>query len=225
MADVGKIGVYSSDDLPAALEASSPDVVIDFTSSTVIKKNLEVYAELGFDAVVGTTGLTDKDLEHAADIVSERGLRWVVVSNFALGANLILDFIEQVRKHYPYVSIVDRHPSHMLNAPSGTGALMAQTALKASPLVGEITSREVFPNVLGGDMDGMQLLSQRFPYPRAYSEHEITLARKDELIRVTLQDFSSQVYVDGAMLALRKIKDFPPGTLITRLSEITRLTD
>jgi 4-hydroxy-tetrahydrodipicolinate reductase len=81
-----------------------------------------------------------------------------------------------------------------------------------------VQSQEVIPGVLGGTEQGVQILSQRLPYPGPYSEHEVVLGRQDEVIRINVQDFSSSVYVEGVFLALRKIGEFPPGTLVTELS-------
>lgn len=208
--------VYGTSDLARGLDGSRADVVVDFTSTRIIMENLRVYAAAKVDAVIGTTGFTEQMLDEARELASGSGTRWAVISNFGLGINLLLEFLKAARKHYPHVSVVDRHPSRMANAPSGTAVTLAR-ALSEGPQ-GNVQSQEVIPGVLGGTEQGVQILSQRLPYPGSYSEHEVVLGRQDEVIRINVQDFSSSVYVEGVFLALRKIGEFPPGTLVTEFS-------
>ena len=212
------VGVAATSDLAAGLKAAAPDVVIDFTSATVLMENLKVYAELGIDAVVGTTGLSDGDFAEVDRMVADKGLRFAIIPNFGLGITLVLDFLEKARQFYPYVSIVDRHPATMANAPSGTAAMLAQSIPEGPD--GEVASSETYPGVLGADIAGYQVVSQRMPYPGPFSEHEITIGRDDEVIRVTVSDFTSSVYLDGIFLAADKVATAPGGTLFRKLAEV-----
>lgn len=211
-------GIRGDSDLRRGLEAATADVVVDFTSATIIMENLRLYAERKLDVVIGTTGFDDAMTAEARRLAAEGNLRWVLVSNYGLGINLVADFLAKVRPHYPYVSIVDRHPARMANAPSGTAMTLAE---RGAGDEGAIASRAVLDGVLGASLAGCRILSQRLPYPGAYSEHEITLGRDDELIRITVQDFSSSVYVPGVLLALRGRDRIAPGTVVTSLSSFS----
>lgn len=218
LAGMPPIGIKASATLAAGLSETKPDIVIDFTHTDLLRENLTTYLERNLDVVVGTTGLTDEQLEPFAAEVSKRGLRWAVIPNYGLGITLVRDFIKTARKFYPYVSIVDRHPATMANAPSGTAADLAHVA--SSEPIGACTSRESYEGVLGGRIEGVQVLSQRMPWPGPYSEHEITLAREDEVIRVTVEDHSSEIYMDGLFLTARKLASLPPGSFVRTLSEV-----
>jgi len=217
LAGTGPVGIAATDDLKAGLEKTEPDMVIDFSSAAVIVNNLEMYAEKKLNAVIGTTGLTEEQLDCYKKIVKEKGLRWSVISNYGLGASLISDFIKMAKIYYPYVSITDRHMPYMANAPSGTAQSFAKAAEGAS---GPVASKEIYPGVLGGRINGVQLISQRLPFPGPYSEHEVIMSRQDEVIRITLQDYTSDIYMDGVFLAVKKLPALPPGTFIQELSEI-----
>lgn len=218
LAGTGPAAIVSSPDLSSGIRDTSPDVVIDFTSTVILMENLNVYADAGVDAVIGTTGLTDEDMVKVEDMVKGKGLRWAVISNYGLGINLVMEFIEKARQFYPYVTITDRHHVRMSNAPSGTAATLANVA-SAGPK-GEVESREVFPGVMGARIAGIPVTSQRLPYPGPYSEHEITLARQDEILRINVQDFSSEIYMDGVFLAVDKIGSLPQGTLARSLKDL-----
>ncbi len=217
LAGLPPIGLRASRTLREGLEESRADLVIDFTSAAVLMANLEVYADLALDAVIGTTGLSAEDFLRVETLVSERGLRWAIISNYGLGINLVMDFLSRVRPYFPYVAISDRHHPAMANAPSGTAAMLAQ-AVSEGP-EGPVESREVYEGVLGGKIAGIPVHSERMPYPAPFSEHEVVLGRKDEIIRITISDFTSEIYMDGVFLAAGRISSMPAGTLVRKLSE------
>ncbi len=209
-------GVLASSNLREGLTQCHADLVIDFTHVGVLMEHLAIYADLGLDAVIGTTGLSEEDFRKVQSIVTEKGLRWAIISNYGLGINLVMDFMARARAFYPYVSITDRHHPAMGNAPSGTAAMLAQS-IPEGPR-GEVQSREIYDGVLGGKISGIPVHSERLPYPAPFSEHEIVLGRQDEIIRITVSDFTSEIYLDGIFLAAARISDLPPGTLARKLS-------
>ncbi len=212
------IGMCCTSDLEYAMDQLKPDMVIDFTSARIIMDNMRIYAKNRINAVIGTTGFDDEMMDEVRTLAKEAGTRWAIISNFGLGMNFVMDFLKKVSTYYPYVSVIDRHHSQMANAPSGTAMSIAEAAANGNS--GNVKSREVLPHVLGGSAGRVQILSQRMPYPGPYSEHEITLGRTDEIIRINVQDFSSEVYLPGIFLAADSIGKFPPGTIITTLSDL-----
>ncbi len=212
------IGMYCNSDLEYAMDQLKPDMVIDFTSARIIMDNMRIYARNRINAVIGTTGFDDEMMDEVHTLAEEAGTRWAIISNFGLGMNFVMDFLKKVSVYYPHVSIIDRHHSKMANAPSGTAMSIAESAAHGES--GNVRSMEVLPHVLGGSAGRVQILSQRMPYPGPYSEHEITLGRTDEIIRINVQDFSSEVYLPGIFLAVDAIGKFPPGTIITNLADL-----
>lgn len=217
LAGIKELGVKATNDLARGLDAANPDIVIDFSATPVMRQNFQIYLEKNLDVVVGTTGLSDEELEPYRLAVKEKGLRWTVISNYGIGLAFVLDFIKKIRPFYPYVSIIDRHPARMANAPSGTAVSLAKAA-GGEPA--QVESREVYPHVLAAQIEGAQVIAQRMPYPGPYSEHEITLGRKDETITINIQDHSSEIYMDGVFLAAEKLQSLPAGSFIREMSEL-----
>ena len=219
LAGIGETGVKASAGLEEGLLAVKPDLVFDFSSAPLMKNSLETYLKLGLDAVVGTTGLTDEELAPVGAQVRAKGLRWSVAPNYGLGMNLAAAFVKMARKYYPYITIIDKHTQEMANAPSGTAADLARAAGPS----GAVKSVETYRGVLGADIAGVPVFSERMPWPGPYSEHEIRLARPDEVVTVSVQDFTSDIYMDGIFLMAGRIKSLPAGTFIRSLSEILEL--
>jgi len=215
---LGTVGVAISDDLRQSLTDSVPDVVVDFTSPAVVMDNLRIYADLGVDAVVGTTGFTDERMAQARQWAQEKGLRWAIIANFSLSTNLAIDFLQKVRSHYPYVTIIERHYAAKADAPSGTSLWLAKAL--STGQAGAVASKESLHGVLGGQFEGVRILSERLPIPGSVGEHEIKLSRQDEVLSVKIAEYSSAVHVDGVLLAIRKLADFPGGTTITDFREL-----
>lgn len=217
LAGIGEIGIKAAKDLASGLAEAKPDVVIDFSATPILKGNMETYLSLGLNVVVGTTGLTDADLAPVKEAVVAKGLRWTVIPNYGLGITLVSEFIKKAREFYPYITIMDKHTKDMANAPSGTAASLAKAANGAE---GEVASKETYAGVLGAKIEGVPVFSQRLPWPGPYSSHEITLARQDELIVIEVQDYTSDIYMDGVFLTAGKLMSFPAGTFLRALSEV-----
>ncbi|MBR2783319.1 MAG: 4-hydroxy-tetrahydrodipicolinate reductase [Firmicutes bacterium] len=217
LAGIGELGIRAAADLDSGLTAAAPDVVIDFSATPVLKSNLETYLRHGLNVTVGTTGLTEAELAPIRAEVERKGLRWAVIPNYGLGISLVSEFIKNARKYYPYVTVTDQHTVEMANAPSGTAAALAQAAA-GEP--GRVKSAEVYPGVLGAHIGGVPVFSQRLPFPGPYSGHVVTLARQDEIIKIEVTDFTSDIYMDGVFLTAGKLASLPAGAFLTSLAQV-----
>ncbi|MCK9437674.1 MAG: 4-hydroxy-tetrahydrodipicolinate reductase [Synergistaceae bacterium] len=218
LAKIKTLGIVASGDMDKGLTEAKPDVVIDFSAATVLEENMKLYLKHGLNVVVGTTGLTDEQLDPYKKEVAAKGLRWAVIPNYGLGISLVSEFIKKAREFYPFVTITDQHTNEMANAPSGTAQALAKAASAGE--MGEVRSKEVYNGVLGAKIEGVQVFSQRLPWPGPYSAHIITLARKDELIKISVEDHTSDIYMDGVFLTAGKIGKAPAGTFFRGLAEV-----
>ena len=81
------LGVVVTDDIEVAL-ATGPDVLIDYTHPTLIRRHLDVAFARGVPVVIGTTGLSDADFEQIDEAARAAGLG-AVTGNFAITAALL----------------------------------------------------------------------------------------------------------------------------------------
>lgn len=212
------LGIKISSDLRGSLRAAAADVVVDFTSPSVVMDNLRVYADLRLNVVIGTTGFSEEQLAQAREWAKEGQLRWAIIANFCLSMNLALGFMKQIRPHYPYVTIIEKHYAQKADAPSGTSLWLAREL--ATGEGGEVSSKELLPGVLGGDVGGVQIHSVRLPTPAFHGEHEVIMARQDEALTIKVTDYSSGIFNDTVLATVRKIGLLPAGSVITSLAEL-----
>lgn len=112
-------------------------VLIDFTRPDVVEANLRKVLPLGFDCVVGTTGLSDEQLADLEQLIFEDRCLFIA-PNFAIGAVLMMQIAQKVIPYMPQVEIIEYHHDNKLDAPSGT-------AKRSAELLAEIRS-ELLPD-------------------------------------------------------------------------------
>lgn len=94
-------------DLEHAIEASKPDVVVDFTRPDVVMNNLRKVLALGVHAVVGTTGFSYADLKEVDELARKNNTSLLIAPNFALGAVVMMKLACEAAKYFPHVEIIE----------------------------------------------------------------------------------------------------------------------
>jgi 4-hydroxy-tetrahydrodipicolinate reductase len=197
-------------DVRAALRAAPCDVFVEYTAPAVAKDNILVALEHGAHVVVGTSGLTDQDyLEiDAAAKQHQRGV--LACGNFALTVVLLQRFAEMAARHIAQWEIVDYASDAKPDAPSGTARELAfriSTVRHPAPTL-PVERTVGPPEARGATLNGSQIHSIRLP---SYSlSTEIIFGMPDQRLILRHETGSSaEPYVDGALLAIRRV-----GTLI-----------
>ena len=108
------------------------DVVIDFSSPSAIKNNLEMAINKNTGLVIGTTGFTDKEIKMLKN--ASKKIPILMSSNMSLGVNLLFNLVQQAAstlkdKDYD-IEIAETHHKHKIDAPSGTALSLGEYAAK-----------------------------------------------------------------------------------------------
>ena len=186
--------------------ANPCDVLVEYTKPDSARTNILTALELGAHVVVGTSGLTENDL---ADIdVAARGRHRGVLAcgNFALTVVLLQKFAEAAAKLIPQWEIIDYAHDDKIDAPSGTARELAarlskvrrpETTVPVDRIVGPREAR-------GATLAGSQVHSLRLP--GYVISAEIIFGMPDQKLTIRHDSGSSaRPYVDGALLAIRKV--------------------
>ena len=208
------VGVGAGIEVVAALEelADTVDVAVEVTRPPNGARHAAALLELGIHAVVGTSGVTDDELEELRDRAADSGANVLVVPNFAIGAVLLQQFAEQAARHLPHVEVVELHHDGKADAPSGTALATADRIAAA---------REHAPEPVGGDADhprarghlhrGIPVHSVRLPGLVAHQE--VLFGGTGELLTLRHDSLSRDSFAAGIVLAVRGVADLPGCTV------------
>jgi 4-hydroxy-tetrahydrodipicolinate reductase len=189
-----------------ALAAHPCDVFVEYTKPDVARGNVLAALARGAHVVVGTSGLAEGDYAEIDAAARARGRGVLAVGNFALTVVLLQRFAELAARLIPQWEIIDYAHDDKPDAPSGTAReLAARLARVRAPeptipverTVGDQTAR-------GATVSNSQIHSVRLP--GYVIGAEIVFGMPDQ--RLTLRHDaggSARPYVDGALLAIRKV--------------------
>lgn len=191
-----------------ALDAA-PDVLVEYTKPDVALKHVLQALQAGADVVIGTSGLSDEDFEQIAAVAEQTGRGVLAAGNFALTVVLLQKFAEMAARHIPHWEIVDYGHAGKVDAPSGTARELAHRLGKIREAALDVPLDEVQgeARTRGARLNGSQVHAIRLP-GYAISAEVIFGMEGQKLILRHESGSSAQPYVDGAMLAIRKVGTF-----------------
>jgi 4-hydroxy-tetrahydrodipicolinate reductase len=185
------------------------DVFFEFTKPDVAKSNVLAALQQGVHVVIGTSGLTDADYTDIA-IAAESHQRGVLaVGNFAITVVLLQKFAEIAARYIPQWEIIDYAHADKKDAPSGTARELAfrLSQVRPSELAVPLEQIQGLVETRGARIAGSQIHSIRLPGYTISAEIIFGLPDQKLTIRHDAGN-SAQPYVDGALLAIRKVNTF-----------------
>ena len=205
LAGVEPCGVRISDDLELILTLASPDVMVDFSGGAAAPGNVLTCLSYKVACVVGSTGISEEDVEKIRKKSEETGVPVLIVPNFSIGAVLMMQFAKLAAKHYEWAEIIELHHEKKADAPSGTAirtaALMKEEREKFKNPVNE---EEKIKGVRGGSIDGIKIHSVRLPGLLAHQQ--VMLGGSGETLTIKHDSLTRECFMPGVMLAIRKVK-------------------
>jgi len=195
----------------AGAEIGKSDVLIDFTAAEACVGNVAAAAQRRRPAVVGTTGLDEKqkaELKSHAETIAI-----VYAPNMSVGVNLLFKLTSEVASILGLdynVEITEIHHNQKKDSPSGTAVHLAERAAQAlglndrddvahgrSGMVGARPAREIGVHALrGGDVVG---------------EHTVSFVGQGERIELTHKAHNRDNFARGALRAAKFALHAKPG--------------
>lgn len=203
------VGAYSVTADLAALK--NVDCLIDFTRPAGTLAHLEMCAQHGVAAVIGTTGF---DVEQLARLRSyAQRMPIVFAPNMSLGVNVTAKLVEQAAKALGLaadIEVFEAHHKLKVDAPSGTALMLGRVAAEArGQRIDEVgvferhgadaarTDGSIgFSSMRGGDIVG---------------DHTVFFALNGERIEITHRSSSRATYAEGALRAAKWLVGREPG--------------
>lgn len=204
----GDRGVYAT--VAEALHSAPVDVLVDYSSATAVKENVWCAVEAGVSVVIGSSGLTGSDYEELDRLARDRGVGVIAAGNFSIMAAILRRAATMAARHLDYWEVIDYASDGKSDVPSGTARDLAETlaevhrprsSMGRSDASGPVEAR-------GTEVGGTRIHSIRLP--SFVVSTEIVFGEPGErLIMRHDPGLTPEPYLDGTMLAVRKVADAP----------------
>jgi 4-hydroxy-tetrahydrodipicolinate reductase len=186
--------------------ATDCDVFGDYTKPESARSHALAALDRGAHVVIGTSGLTDEDLGEIDRLAHERKRGVLAVGNFALTVVLMQKFAEMAARLIPQWEIVDYAHDDKVDAPSGTARELAArlSRVRAPTATVPIEQTVGAKEARGATLSSSQVHSIRLP--SYVISAEVIFGMSDQRLTIRHDSGSSALpYVDGALLAIRKV--------------------
>jgi 4-hydroxy-tetrahydrodipicolinate reductase len=185
------------------------DVFVEYTKPEVAKANIIAAIRRGVHGVIGTSGLSDQDLEELDALAHQHYVGVLAVGNFSLASVLLQKCAELAAKYLPQWEIIDYAGAGKIDAPSGTTRELAYrlSKIRAPQLQVPLHQIEGSPESRGATLNGMQVHSVRLP--GYVISAEVIFGVLDQKLTLRYDAGSSpEAYIEGALLAIRRVGTF-----------------
>jgi 4-hydroxy-tetrahydrodipicolinate reductase len=197
---------------PRAFAEAGAEVVVDFTVAAAARQTIPWLAMHGIHAVVGTTGLTDDDLESFRSEFTG-GTNCVVAANFSISAVLMMRFAEIAAPFFDTAEVIELHHDAKADAPSGTAmSTVARMAAASSEWAPDPTTDEVVAGARGGQgPGGIRVHSVRMRGMVAHQE--VILGALGQTLIVRQDSYDRVSFMPGVLLACKHVAEHPGVTV------------
>jgi 4-hydroxy-tetrahydrodipicolinate reductase len=211
----GGEGIETSRDV---LVDTGAEVVVDFTQPDAVFDNVCFCLEHGIHCVVGTTGLSEGEMEKIGELAGAGKANAFVAPNFSIGAVLMMHLSTLAARHFGSCEIVEMHHNEKLDAPSGTAHKTARDIAAVwrehgRPPGGDHHPDEVekVPGSRGGEAEGIHVHSVRLQGAEAHQE--VIFGAPGQTLTIRHDAMNRQSYVPGILLAVKSVSSRPGLTV------------
>lgn len=187
----------------------TPDVIIDFSNPAALDGMLDFALENKVPCVICTTGYSAEQVEKINN--ASKTIPVFYSGNMSLGINLLIELSKQAAKVLGStfdIEIVEKHHNLKLDAPSGTALMIADgisETLEQEPMY--VYDRHSYRKKRAKNEIGIHSVRGG----TIVGEHEVIFAGHDEVVTLTHQAQSKEVFAAGAVNAAVFLANQEPG--------------
>ena len=184
------------------------DILVDFTQPQSVYENALYCLNNGINIVVGTTGLTDAQIQELSMLSKSTNTGCLIAPNFSTGAVLMMKFAQMAAKYFDNAEIIELHHNQKKDAPSGT-------AVKTAAMMAEVNENfasnncaetETIKGARGANSyNNIHIHSVRMPGFMA--SQEVIFGSNGQTLRVRHDSTDRECYMPGVLLAIRYISE------------------
>ena len=199
-----RLGVALTEDLEQALDLA-PDVLIDYTHPTVVRRHVALALERRVAVVIGTSGLLDEDFAEIDAAASQAGVG-VATGNFSFTAALLQHLAKIAARHVPAFEVIEHNGAGKPDAPSGTARELAELLAREREPLADDPFQLIGPReARGAAIGGVPVHSIRLPgtSPRV----EVVFGAPGQRLTLRQEELGDpSIFVAGTLLAARRIQ-------------------
>ncbi|EGL82251.1 Dihydrodipicolinate reductase [Caldalkalibacillus thermarum TA2.A1] len=202
---IGPIGVPFVNDLERALLDFNPDVMVDFTTPQSVKQHVQLAIHHRVRPVIGTTGLTQADIEELQALADQHKIGGIIAPNFAIGAILMMKFAQMAARYMPEVEIIEMHHDQKLDAPSGTAIKTAEmiAEVREEHRQGHPEEKEELQGARGAFYQGFPIHSVRLPGLVAHQQ--VIFGSEGQTLTIRHDSINRTSFMPGVNMAIKKV--------------------
>ncbi len=187
-----------------AKESVKIDILIDFTQPRSIYENALYCLNNGINIVVGTTGLSDSQIEELKSISDKERVGCFIAPNFSTGAVLMMMFAKMASKYFKNAEIIELHHNQKKDAPSGTSIKTALMMSENNPdfTSGNSPETETIEGARGGtSYNNIHIHSVRMP--GYIASQEVIFGENGQILTIRHDSMNRECYMNGVLMAVR----------------------
>lgn len=185
------LGAIITDDLAEIIQKC--DVVIDFTAPLATMANIKAAVKFKKPIVVGTTGLTEDQVESVKD--AAKSIPVLFSPNMSFGVNVVFDIISKTAASLGssyQVKIEEVHHIQKKDKPSGTAKMIGAIIKDARKDIADVDIESIREGEVVGD-------------------HKVIFESASDIIEVSHRAKSRDIFADGALRAAKFLVGKPKG--------------
>ena len=216
---IGALDVFISSDFEGSLcsasqnlpkdESNNGAVLVDFTHPKVAYKHTRTAIAYGVHPVIGTTGITTKQLEDLSNFAEKACVGSAIIPNFSVGMVLLQQAAAAAARFYEHAELTEMHHNKKADAPSGTCIKTAELIEEQRSLfnISSINEEESIIGSRGGSRpSGLRLHSIRLPGLVAHQQ--VMFGSNGETYKLSHNTIDRSAYMPGVLLVIKKVRAY-----------------
>jgi len=192
------------DNLSYTIKQAQAQVVVDFTTSSVVMENSTAIIESGARPVIGTSGLLPEQVTKLQELCKKHNNGGVIAPNFAIGAVLMMKYAQDAAKYFPNVEVIELHHNRKSDAPSGTAIKTANLLAESRKSVPErFDEDEILTGARGAEAQEIRIHSVRLPGLVAHQE--VIFGGQSQTLKIKHDSVHRDSFMPGVCLACKKV--------------------
>ncbi|MEO1004513.1 MAG: 4-hydroxy-tetrahydrodipicolinate reductase [Cyanobacteria bacterium J06638_38] len=209
---IGALEVPVLNDLQSVLVMATQEkvqgVMVDFTHPDSVYENTRSAIAYGVRPVVGTTGLSDKQLQDLSEFADKASTGTLIIPNFSIGIVLLQQAALTASQYFDHVEIIELHHDRKADAPSGTAIKTAQMLSEIGKSFNppKVASQETMTGARGATAaSNIPIHSIRLPGLIAHQE--VLFGAPGQLYTLRHDTSDRSCYMPGVLLSIRKVTE------------------